>query len=86
MLGDIVDSSPTWVGPPQSPYTATWQDKLYPTATPSENSGSQTYLQYVTAEQTRPNIVYVGSNDGMLHGFRSGAFDTTGTFDDRNAQ
>ena len=24
VLADIVDSSPTWVGPPQSPYTATW--------------------------------------------------------------
>ncbi len=31
VLGDVVDSSPTWVGPPQSPYTATWQDRLYPT-------------------------------------------------------
>ena len=24
ILGDIVDSSPTWEGPPTSPYTATW--------------------------------------------------------------
>jgi type IV pilus assembly protein PilY1 len=80
ILGDIVDSSPTWVGPPQSPYTATWQDKLYPTAAPQENSGTQNYLQYITAEQSRPNVVYVGSNDGMMHGFRSGAFDSTGNF------
>jgi len=80
VLGDIVDSSPTWVGPPQSPYTATWQDKLYPGAAPSENAGTQSYLQYVTAEETRPNVVYVGSNDGMLHGFRSGGFDNGGTF------
>jgi type IV pilus assembly protein PilY1 len=80
VLADIVDSSPTWVGPPQSPYTATWRDKLYPTTSPQENSGTQTYLQYVTAEQTRPNVVYVGSNDGMMHGFRSGGFDSTGNF------
>ena len=80
VLGDIVDSSPTWVGPPQSPYTATWNDKRYPAATMSENSGTQNYLQYVTAAQTRPNVVYVGSNDGMLHGFRSGGFDTSGNF------
>jgi type IV pilus assembly protein PilY1 len=80
ILGDIVDSSPTWVGPPQSPYTATWKDKLFPTVAAAENSGTQTYLQYVAAEQTRPNVVYVGSNDGMMHGFRSGAFDANGNF------
>ena len=84
LLGDIVDSSPTWVGPPQSPYTATWKDKLFPTASPQENSGTQNYLQYISAEQTRPNIVYVGSNDGMLHGFRSGGFDSTGAFTTAN--
>lgn len=80
LLGDIVDSSPTWVGPPSSPYTATWRDRLYPSATPPENSGSQTYLQFVSAEQTRANVVYVGANDGMLHGFRSGAFNSEGGF------
>jgi type IV pilus assembly protein PilY1 len=80
LLGDIVDSSPTWVGPPQSPYTATWKDKLNPAATAWENSGTQNYLGFVTTEQTRPNVVYVGSNDGMMHGFRSGAFDNTGNF------
>jgi len=80
VLGDIVDSSPTWVGPPSSPYTAGWQDRLNVTASPPENSGSQTYAQFVSAEQTRPNVVYVGSNDGMLHGFRSGGFDSSGNF------
>jgi type IV pilus assembly protein PilY1 len=84
LLGDIVDSSPTWVGPPQSPYTATWHDKLYATATVPESSGGQTYLQYVSAEQTRPNVVYVGSNDGMMHGFRSGSSNSDGTFNPAN--
>ncbi len=55
-------------------------DKLYPTTSSQENSGTQNYLQYVTAEQTRPNVVYVGSNDGMMHGFRTGGFDATGNF------
>jgi type IV pilus assembly protein PilY1 len=81
VLADIVDSSPTWVGPPQSPYTATWQDKLYPaTDAMIENSGAQNYLQYQAAQGGRPNVVYVGSNDGMLHGFRSGSFLSDGTF------
>ncbi|MDB6089134.1 MAG: putative type-4 fimbrial biosis protein precursor [Gammaproteobacteria bacterium] len=80
VLGDIVDSSPTWVGPPGSPYAATWKDRLYPTATTPENSGTQSYLQFVASAQTRANVVYVGANDGLLHGFRTGAFDSSGVF------
>ena len=79
ILGDIVDSSPAWVGPPYSPYTATWRDILYPGAM-AENSGTQNYVQFTAAEQTRQNVVYVGSNDGFLHGFRAGSFDVNGNF------
>ena len=79
ILGDVVDSSPTWVGPPSSPYTARWADRLYPTATMAENSG-QSYVQFTTAEQTRQNVVYAGSNDGFLHGFEAGSFDMNGIF------
>jgi type IV pilus assembly protein PilY1 len=80
ILGDIVDSSPAWVGPPNSPYTATWQDRLVPATVMPENSVAQSYVQYTQAEQTRQNVVYVGSNDGFLHGFRAGSFDNTGAF------
>jgi type IV pilus assembly protein PilY1 len=80
ILGDIVDSSPTWVGPPSSSYTAAWRDRLYPTTVMPENSGSQSYVQFVGAEQTRLNVVYAGSNDGFLHGFRAGGFDSNGNF------
>ena len=45
-----------------------------------ENTGTQTYLQFTAAEQTRLNVVYVGSNDGFLHGFRAGSFDVNGNF------
>ncbi|HEY2779391.1 MAG TPA: PilC/PilY family type IV pilus protein [Steroidobacteraceae bacterium] len=79
ILGDIVDSSPNWVGPPASPYTAAWKDRLIGGSMP-ENSGTQTYLQFTAAEQTRLNVVYVGSNDGFLHGFRAGSFDNSGAF------
>ncbi len=84
VLGDIIDSSPTWVGPPQSPYTATWSDKVTGALAP-ENSPGQSYLDFAsnssTGELTRENIVYVGANDGMLHGFRSGASKSDGSFD-----
>ncbi len=76
VLGDIQHSNPTWVGPPMSPYGATWTDLLYPSATPPENATTaQTYPSFATTWVTRPNLVYSGSNDGMLHGFRTGAYD-----------
>jgi len=75
VLADIIDSSPAWVGTPIAPYAAVWSDRLNPSDPLSENSGSaQSYAQYVTAEQSRPQVVYVGSNDGLLHGFRSGIY------------
>jgi type IV pilus assembly protein PilY1 len=80
ILGDIVDSSPSWVGPPSSKYTGTWKDSLQSTASMPENSGTQSYLQFVAAEQTRLNVVYTGANDGFLHGFRAGGFDSAGNF------
>lgn len=84
VLGDIVDSSSAWVGPPsKSIFSAyetpsKWKDKLYSSDSMVENS-SQTYSQYATAEAARLNVVYVGANDGLLHGFSAGSYDSTGT-------
>ena len=80
ILGDIIDSSPTWVGPPNSPYTSVWTDLIHTGTTPAENSATQSYTQFVTSKQTRLNVVYSGANDGLLHGFRSGSFDSSGNF------
>jgi type IV pilus assembly protein PilY1 len=80
VLGDIVDSSPTWEGPPTSHYAVTWKDQLVPADPTPENSAAQTFSQYLTAEQTRLNVVYAGSNDGFMHGFRAGSFDVNGNY------
>ena len=80
VLGDIIDSSPVAVGQAVLPYTITWKDKLNPGTTMLENTGAQSYTQFVVAERTRQNVVYVGANDGMLHGFRSGAFDSSNVY------
>jgi type IV pilus assembly protein PilY1 len=81
VLGDIVDSSPVAVGQPVLPYAATWKDKLNTSTTMPENSSSaQSYTQFISAEQARQNVVYVGANDGMVHGFRAGKFDSTNTY------
>ncbi|HTV85702.1 MAG TPA: PilC/PilY family type IV pilus protein [Dyella sp.] len=85
ILGDIIDSSPTWVGAPNAPYSATWSDLLYPTNTAAENgTGAQTYPQFTTAEASRLNVVYDGSNDGFMHGFEAGSYNTDGTYNSAN--
>src|SRR5262249_53051092 len=81
VLADVIDSSPSWVGPPVSPYAVQWMDRLNSSAVmPELGASAQSYAQYVTAQQTRLNVVYVGANDGLLHGFRSGAYNTDGSF------
>jgi type IV pilus assembly protein PilY1 len=80
VLSDIVDSSPVAVGQPVLPYAATWKDKLYTSTTMPENSSTASYTQFISAQQTRQNVVYVGANDGMVHGFRAGKFDSTNTY------
>ncbi|WP_259652237.1 pilus assembly protein [Variovorax sp. UMC13] len=79
VLGDIVNSSPTWVGAPNLPYKGLWSDALFPTATMPE--GGTSYASFASTNATRTNVVYVGANDGLLHGFRAGAYTAGGAFD-----
>lgn len=81
LIGDIIDSSPVWVGPPIAPYTSVWSDRIHAAAPlPENNAGAQTYTQFLTNAATRLNVVYTGANDGLLHGFRSGSYDRQGNF------
>jgi type IV pilus assembly protein PilY1 len=77
ILSDIVDSSPAFVGPPTSPYTSPWLDRITG-ASGSETAGS--YAAFTSTNQTRVNVVYSGANDGFLHGFRTGSFLANGQF------
>lgn len=81
VLGDIIDSSPTWVGPPGAGYITNFQDALNPADPLLENSATTSYLTYYQNHLTRENVVYVGANDGMLHAFRTEASDGSGTND-----
>ncbi len=57
LLGDIIHSDPIYVGSPQS----NWPDSSpFPT--------SQPYSAF-SSGMSRAGMVYVGANDGMLHGF-----------------
>jgi len=79
VLGDIIHASPFWVGPPANlNYEISWGDNLNPNAVAAENSAQVNYQTFAGSGQNgfagRENVVYTGSNDGMLHGFRSGSF------------
>src|SRR5699024_5579256 len=65
--GDIINSSPTFVGAP-SPNVIpdTFHDKLH--GTTGSESG---YSAYVSSHEDRVGVAYVGANDGFLHGFRA---------------
>ncbi|HUO79496.1 MAG TPA: PilC/PilY family type IV pilus protein [Steroidobacteraceae bacterium] len=79
VLGDIVNSSPTWVGGPSSPFKTLGPDLLHP-ATPAPEASGQSYAAYMATAGTRLNVVWSGANDGLMHGFRSGSYAADGTY------
>lgn len=88
VLGDIINSSPTWVGAPVAGTNPDlFTDGLYGSSgiTPENGSGAQAYSAFVSANATRLNVVYVGGNDGFLHGFRAGAYDSSGNYTATNS-
>jgi len=62
-LGDIVHSSPAFVGAPIFRYPDIW-----PSGAP-ENGAAAPYSMFKSGNQTRKPLVYAGANDGMLHAF-----------------
>ncbi len=59
-LGDIVYSTPTMVAAPMERYDLLYKDG--------------TYRQFYAQKRTRPPVIYVGANDGVLHCFNAGKF------------
>lgn len=72
VLGDIVNSTPV--------VSAPTDDYGYRTLPPPYGSSYDTYM---TTKKTRPAMVYVGANDGMLHAFHGG-IDADGDLDTLN--
>ena len=56
MLGDIINSQPVYAGKPNV----------------SLHANDASYATFVQTQSTRTPVVYVGGNDGMLHGFDAG--------------
>ncbi|THB75597.1 MAG: hypothetical protein D6B28_00090 [Gammaproteobacteria bacterium] len=61
-LGDIVHSNPVYVGPP----SMSW-----PSSTPFPVLDTYGDWQDLSAVKNRTPVLYVGANDGMMHGFRA---------------
>lgn len=77
-LGDIVNSSPVFVGEPQQNWPSSGD---FPTL--SSSIPSTDYKTWKSSSiKNRAEVVYVASNDGMLHGFR--AKDSTDANEDVN--
>jgi type IV pilus assembly protein PilY1 len=61
-LGDIVYSTPVAVGAPSTRY-----DQIY-------GGKADGYAEFFTTHASRPQVVYVGANDGQLRAFYVGTF------------
>lgn len=62
LLGDIINSDPQFVGKPNS---------AWPNTAPFPTAAGQTYSEFSAANISRAEMLYVGANDGMLHGFKA---------------
>ena len=68
VLGDIVDSSPIVVNPPNGKLDALLQDALNST---DLRPRAAAYASFKANYADRPIAVYVGANDGFMHAFRA---------------
>lgn len=60
ILGDLVNSSPELV---EAPYDLNFQRYGW--------TGAASYRAFLQSAASRPAMIYVGANDGMLHGFNA---------------
>ena len=64
VLGDIVNSDIVFAGRENFGY-----QNLSPDNFDSSNLNTNSYADFMLAKQSRKKMIYVGANDGMLHGF-----------------
>lgn len=70
VLGDIIHSDPVYVGAANYGYSRLPEGL--------DTLGSKSYGEFVKANQKRVKMLYVGANDGMLHGFVAAAGEGAG--------
>lgn len=75
-LGDVFHSQPVIVGSPSATYVDTTFDPANPSANLALSAAPSTYKAFRDAHSTRTRVVLVGANDGFLHAFNAGNWDT----------
>ena len=79
LLGDIFHSDPVVVGAPRN-FLYFGQDLGDDgTACTHDESGNPGYRCFAVRHRFRRKVIYVGSDDGMLHAFEAGRFRESGT-------
>ncbi|MCU7836979.1 MAG: pilus assembly protein [gamma proteobacterium symbiont of Taylorina sp.] len=71
-LGDIIHSDPFFVAKPVFRYPENWVDIQRLSAHAVDTSEAEdlvSYAAYQSANNNRSKMIYVGANDGMMHGF-----------------
>lgn len=77
LLGDIINSDPVYVAAPNFGYHISTSDvsegKLLVSHTGSDGTSTEieSYAKFRLQMAAKPEMIYVGSNAGMLHGFRA---------------
>ncbi len=66
VLGDLVHSNPVFVGKVRG---------NYPDTAPFPTTAGDLFSEYKATNATRNGVIYVGSNDGMLHAFKESTGD-----------
>jgi type IV pilus assembly protein PilY1 len=61
ILGDIINSAPTYYGRPSSRYDNYWGT--------GQAENNVLYSSFVLANKNRQPLIFVGANDGMMHAF-----------------
>jgi len=74
ILGDLVNSSPVYVG----------ADDYNFSRLPAKVSTGQTYDDFVKTKAKLTPLIFVGSNDGMVHAFNASYKDTSGNIQTSN--
>ena len=63
-LGDIIHSKPLFMGTPNKYYKDRW-------ASPRDMENRAKYSQFIANNRTRGKALFVGANDGYMHGFNA---------------
>ena len=62
-LGDIINSTPTYIAVPNASYPNYWGV--------GQPENDVPYTSFVSANTSRQPLIYVGANDGMMHAFNA---------------